>query len=74
MTDPNKSVSGYTFSFQTEFGAPGLRRAHVASSFLSLLELKTKDYVELEQAEPYDEILFSFHNRELPPRPSLVKG
>jgi hypothetical protein len=68
---PSENVSTHQLSFQTEFSKT-TSRAHVARNFLSLLELKTKDYIQLEQPEPYGEISFSFLQRTIPPRPSTI--
>jgi hypothetical protein len=61
---PLAPLDQFEFSFQTEFAS--LSRRNVATTFLSLLELCSKDYVEVEQEEPYSKISFHLLNKEAP--------
>lgn len=55
------------YNFQNVFTHPKLNRRQVAQSFLGLLELKTKNYIELSQDEPFGDIEFSYlDNTQIP--------
>lgn len=66
----NVQLSSHLFEFGREF--KDLKRRAIASSFLSLLELKSKDYISLEQDEPYGDIAFSFFDKQMPSRDTSI--
>lgn len=56
------------YTFHTTFSTQPpkeLTRRQVAQSFLALLELKTKNHIELTQEEPYGDIEFEFLNNPI---------
>lgn len=59
-----------SYEFGQVFPHPTYNRRQIAQSFLGLLELKTKNYIELSQDEPYGQIEFSFKDTEVPSLPA----
>lgn len=70
---PDKNIEDIALTAQREFKPLGSRK-NVANAFLALLELRSKDYITLEQEAPYDDITFSFRQKDLPSRTTSSVG
>lgn len=64
LQKPDEPVSATTVEFGAVFG--NMKRRLVANAFLSILELKSKDYLDVEQEEAYGPIHFKFLDRAIP--------